>query len=76
MKKDDDNADDDDDEDEDEKVKRKKKNKEWRERRSSSNSQVSLWAVIDLGDGQFLEQCDVDGSFFNSDAIPIIFGKA
>ena len=46
MKKDDDNDDDDDDdEDEDEKVKRKKKNKEWRERRSTSNSQVSLWAV-------------------------------
>ena len=29
--------------------------------------------VIDLGDGQFSERCDVDGSFFNSDAIPIIF---
>ena len=32
--------------------------------------------VIDLGDGQFSERCDVDGSFFNSDAIPIIFGKS
>ena len=32
--------------------------------------------VIDLGDGQFSERCDVDGSFFNSDAIPILFGKA
>ena len=32
--------------------------------------------VIDLGDGQFSERCDVDGSFFNSDAIPIIFWKS
>jgi len=32
--------------------------------------------AIDLGDGQFSERCDVDGSFFNSDAIPIIFGKS
>ena len=31
---------------------------------------------LDLGDGQFSERCNVDGSFFNSDAIPIIFGKA
>ena len=31
---------------------------------------------LDLSDGQFSERCDVDGSFFNSDAIPIIFGKA
>ena len=31
---------------------------------------------LDLGDGQFSERCDVDGSFFNSDAIPIIFGKS
>ena len=31
---------------------------------------------VDLSDGQFSERCDVDGSFFNSDAIPIIFGKA
>ena len=31
---------------------------------------------IDLSDGQFSERCDVDGSFFNSDAIPIIYGKA
>ena len=31
---------------------------------------------LDLNDGQFSEQCDVDGSFVNSDAIPIIFGKA
>ena len=30
---------------------------------------------LDLGDGQFSERCDVDGSFFNSDAIPIIFWK-
>ena len=29
---------------------------------------------VDLGDGQFSERCDVDGSFFNSDAIPIFFG--
>ena len=34
------------------------------------------WVYLDLGDGQFSERCDVDGSFFNSDAIPIIFGKA
>ena len=27
---------------------------------------------LDLGNGQFSERCDVDGSFFNSDAIPII----
>ena len=33
-----------------------------------------LW--LDLGDGQFSERCDVDGSFFNSNAIPIIFGKS
>ena len=31
---------------------------------------------LDFNDGQFSEQCDVDGSFFNSDAILIIFGKA
>ena len=31
---------------------------------------------VDLGDGQFSERCDVDGSFFNSDAIPIIFWKS
>ena len=31
---------------------------------------------LDLSDGQFSERCDVDASFFNSDAIPIIFGKA
>ena len=31
---------------------------------------------IDLGDGQFSERCDADGSFFNSDAIPIIFWKS
>ena len=30
---------------------------------------------IDVGDGQFSERCDVDGSFFNNDAIPIIFWK-
>ena len=30
---------------------------------------------IDFNDGQFSEQCDVDGSFFNSDAILIIFWK-
>ena len=29
---------------------------------------------LDLGNGQFSEQCDVDGSFFNSDAI--IFWKS
>ena len=33
-------------------------------------------AELDLGDGQFSERCDVDGSFFNSDAIPIIFWKS
>ena len=38
-------------------------------------SKTSL-ALKDLGDGQFSERCNVDGSFFNSDAIPIIFGKA
>ena len=32
--------------------------------------------ALDLGDGQFSERCDVDGSFFNSDAIPIIFWKS
>ena len=32
-------------------------------------------AVVDFNDGQFSERCDVDGSFFNSDAIPIIFCK-
>ena len=31
---------------------------------------------VDLGDSQFSERCDVDGSFFNSDAIPIIFWKS
>ena len=31
---------------------------------------------LDLGDGQFSERCDVDGSFFNSDAIPINFWKS
>ena len=30
---------------------------------------------VDLSDGQFSERCDVDGSFFNSDAIPIFFWK-
>ena len=30
---------------------------------------------LDLKDGQISEWCEVDGSFFNSDAIPIIFGK-
>ena len=37
---------------------------------------ASVQAGIDLSDGQFSERCDVNGSFFNSDAIPIIFGKA
>ena len=32
--------------------------------------------ALDLSDGQFSERCDVDGLFFNSDAIPILFGKA
>ena len=36
----------------------------------------TFWVEIDLSDGQFSERCDVDGSFFNSDAIPILFGKA
>ena len=32
---------------------------------------------VDFDDGQFSEGCNVDGSFFDSDAIPIIlFGKA
>ena len=31
---------------------------------------------VDLNDGQFSERCDGDGSFFNRDAIPILFGKA
>ena len=31
---------------------------------------------VDLSDGQFSERCDVDGSFFNSDAIQILFEKA
>ena len=31
--------------------------------------------AVDFNDGQFSERCDVDGSFFNSDAIPIIFWK-
>ena len=31
---------------------------------------------LDLGDGQFSKRCDVDGSFFNSDAIQILFEKA
>ena len=31
---------------------------------------------VDFSDGQFSERCDVNGSFFNSDVIPIIFGKA
>ena len=29
----------------------------------------------DFNNGQFSERCDVDGSFFNSNAIPIIFWK-
>ena len=33
------------------------------------------WSKLDLSDGQFSERCNVDGSFFNSDAIPIIFWK-
>ena len=35
-----------------------------------------LQCCVDLGDGQFSERCDVNGSFFNSNAIPIIFGKS
>ena len=31
---------------------------------------------LDLSDGQFSERCDVDGSFFNSDAILFIFWKS
>ena len=34
------------------------------------------FSLLDLNNGQFSERCDVDGSFLNSDAIPIIFGKA
>ena len=30
---------------------------------------------LDFNDSQFSERCDVDGSFFNSDAILIIFWK-
>ena len=37
---------------------------------------ISTGRSLNLGDGQFSERCDVDGSFFNSDAILIIFGKA
>ena len=36
---------------------------------------MPLMLALDLNDGQFSERCDVDGSFFNSDAIPIIFEK-
>ena len=49
--------------------------------KSSSTSSLSSTEgalrlpTIDLGDGQFSERCNVDGSFFNSDAIPIIFWK-
>ena len=42
-------------------------------------ARLHVWANqfdIDLGDGQFSERCDVEGSFFNSDAIPIIFGRS
>ena len=39
-------------------------------------SMILRATIVDLSDGQFSERCDVDGSFFNSDAIPIIFGKA
>ena len=30
---------------------------------------------LEFGDGQFSERCDVDGSFFNSNAIPNTFWK-
>ena len=30
---------------------------------------------VHLADGQFSERCDVDGSFFNSDAMPINLEK-
>ena len=36
---------------------------------------ILIKIVIDFGDGQFSERCDVDGSFFNSDAIPNFFWK-
>ena len=42
----------------------------------SSLNAAKEGSTVDLGDGQFSERCDVDGSSFNSDAIPIIFGKA
>ena len=42
----------------------------------ASNKVINAVLDVDLGDGQFSERCDVDGSFFNSDAILIIFGKA
>ena len=38
--------------------------------------QIRNGSLLDLSNGQFSERCDVDGSFFNSNAIPIIFGKA
>ena len=47
--------------------------------RSSANMNFPqewyLPCSIDFSDGQFSERCNVDGSFFNSDAIPIIFWK-
>ena len=42
-------------------------------------ARLHVWANqfdIDLGDGQFSERCDVEGSFFNSNAILIIFWKS
>ena len=36
---------------------------------------VYPYISLDLGDGQISERCDVDGLFFNSDAISIIFWK-
>ena len=32
---------------------------------------ITLLPGVDLSDGHFSERCDVDGSFFNSNAIPI-----
>ena len=43
---------------------------------ANGTDMAAIFIYIDLNDGQFSERCDVDGSFFKSDAITIIFGKA
>ena len=47
----------------------------WDDLYTFAVSGVPEHSTTDLNDGQFSERCDVDGSFFNSDAIPIIFGE-